>query len=204
MKKTIPFIGLLFAVALFFPISSQAIILEESARSDEQVVYDVLTDGPNDSVAVQLRLEATQGEIINYEDASDDSFLVIPTCKKLDGTKEYFTSNTVCVDYARTSGVLEEETVLGRLTVKKDTKLVKSQDNGYLLSNNDFSTDTSAFAGMEDANSGINRVLSEEEESSRKSLYMILLLILGGVTVGVIWMDKNRTKKAKNTSNKAK
>lgn len=200
MKKLLVFFLTVFGALLFSSISAKAITLVEVSRDDSQVVYDVVSSEPADTVALQLRLEVVKGKILSFEKTDNGEFLVIATCKNSDGTKDYFSIGQVCADYAKTGGVIEEETLLGSLVVKPDTLLQKGSENGYLLETNEFVAETSQIEGMEipeevsEASDLATTDEPEEEKESRKMLYIVLIAILGATTVGLVLVDQARNK----------
>ena len=149
--KRVATIIVIIMVLGLFTIDTFATVVSEPNDGDISALVETelevkLENPPNNSVAIQLRLEIQGGQVINFEE--DTGFFSGPQCPDTP-VNTTFTDTEVCVDLVKGSN-LEDGDVLGTLTVTRFSgqtlTINKTDENLYVLDDSSLVEDEAELA----------------------------------------------------------
>lgn len=202
MKRLI--LGALIILGLYVigePVSALKTNLVSSDEINSTSIYELLALPPVDSLAIQVRMSLTGGEIVKVE-VADENLLSLPVCEG--GSS--FTANTICVELATKGGVvLESNKAVLLITVKHDSQeevvFTSSPDFAYVSKGNDIVAEDGTILSVSKplvTQEPPAPTVDIEEDSSSNSLPFILLIgilvVLVGAFVAIIFFTDKKAK----------
>lgn len=143
MKKTLSVLSVAVVALLMLPISTKAFTVSPDSGSyspgAEQTIA-IIANPPAETSTLQLRISVmgatvVPGSVITSA-AEENGYLFIGVCPGGTGIK--YTSSSLCIDIAKSSGTIANGDLLGQFKIRfnegvTSATLVTAVENGYLI-----------------------------------------------------------------------
>lgn len=206
MKILLCLVLTLVFTVLLFSVKTNALTAELLSEEDNIVIYQILAEPPQESSAVQFRVNVTGGTILDVSPGDTEDLSILPVCEN----NERFFEQEVCIEIASIGGLINTDQVLVKITLEKSPEqeiiFTANQDHAYLttsgqlINENGVVLDTYNISTLEELPAPVIEEAVANESNSLPFVLLIgiLVVLVGAFLVIVIFSKKEPTDQINN------